>query len=125
MNDRDDPLKHVAGIIDRNPDLKRAYERLAPRYEVINQLIQERLRAGITPTELARRMGVRPAVLYRIIGGETSPRLDELVAVADALDCDLDVNVKPRRQANAARSNGARSDANSARTSKAGATITT
>ncbi len=92
-------LEHLAEMRARNPELQVEYERLGPRFAVIDQLIEARQRAHLTQRELAARLGVSQAVIGRLEGGKHSPRIDTLAQVAAALGCELDVRVRRRRKA--------------------------
>lgn len=84
-------------MLARNPKLKAEYDKLGPRYEVINALISARRKGGLSQSDLARRMGVQPNVISRLESAEHSPRLDTLVAAAAAIGCDLRVQFVRRR----------------------------
>lgn len=43
----------------------------------------------ISQGELSRRAGIRPETVSRYVGGQT-PRLPELLAIADVLECSID-----------------------------------
>jgi ribosome-binding protein aMBF1 (putative translation factor) len=68
-----------------NPRLRQEYERLGPRYETISALVAAREKLGLSQSEVARRMGVRPHVISRLESALHSPRIDTLAAYADAL----------------------------------------
>ena len=74
-----------------NPRLKQEYEKLAPRYEAIGALVAARERLGVSQSELARRMGVRPHVISRLESALHSPRIDTLAAYAAALGLKMKV----------------------------------
>lgn len=84
-----------------DPELREEYERLAPRFAAISALIGARQRAGVSQSELARRMGVSPGVISRLESGEHSPRLDTIAEAAAALGCELRVQFKrqPKKKA--------------------------
>lgn len=88
-----DALAHIRELIERNPDLKAEYERLGPRWEAIKEILRARDRAGISNSELARRMGVSQAVVSRLLSGEHSPRLDTVAAAAKALGCRIEIRL--------------------------------
>ncbi|MBI5482172.1 MAG: helix-turn-helix transcriptional regulator [Deltaproteobacteria bacterium] len=57
---------------------------------------QARERAGLTQAALAERAGVTDETIGRLERGAFEPALSTLVAVADALDVDLDSLVRPK-----------------------------
>ena len=81
-------MKHrdyVAAREARDPAFKAAREALRPDYERQRALIQARLAAGLTQQELAERLGKSQSVVARLESGKHPPRLDTLIAVANAL----------------------------------------
>jgi ribosome-binding protein aMBF1 (putative translation factor) len=88
-----------------NPKLREEYDRLGPRFEIINALIAGREKQGLTQSEVAARMGVRPHVVSRLESALHSPRLETLVAYARALGFDLRVGLS-RSTGKGARGNG-------------------
>ena len=92
-----------------NPRLRDEYDKLGPRFEAIGALVRAREQQGITQSELARRMGVRPHAISRIESALHSPRLDTLAAYANALGLELKVGVRrsaPVQQSGARRRAG-------------------
>ena len=81
---RTDALAHLSGMRAGDPGLQAEYERLGPRFELIDGLIRARKRAGINQGELARRMGRSQAVVSRLESAEHSPRLETLREYAEA-----------------------------------------
>lgn len=77
----------------RNPELKREYERLAPRYSVISQLIAGRIKKGITQKELARQMGTTQSSIARLEGGDINPSLGFLEKIASVMGYRLSVQL--------------------------------
>ena len=82
-----------------NPDLKREYDRLGPRFETLSKLIDARERMRISQSELARRMDVPPNVVSRFESAQHSPRLDTIIAYAQALGYDFTVSLKKQPKA--------------------------
>lgn len=77
----------------RNPELKREYEKLAPRYSVISQLIAGRIKKGITQKELARQMGTTQSSIARLEGGDINPSLGFLEKIASVMGYKLSVQL--------------------------------
>jgi transcriptional regulator with XRE-family HTH domain len=89
--------KFLERLRGEHPEVQAEYDRLGPRYAVIDALIAARLREQITQSELAARMGVRQPVVARLESGENSPKIDTLAEAAEALGCELVVTFKRRR----------------------------
>jgi len=59
--------------------------------DVLNTLDQERIRQGLSKSDLARRAKLQPAAVRRIFSGDSNPTLSTLSALAQALRCDVNV----------------------------------
>lgn len=55
--------------VDRDPAFKCEYDRLAPRYAVISEMIATRIKKGVTQKELAKRVGTTQSSIARLEGG--------------------------------------------------------
>jgi len=60
------------------------------------QVAEERVRRGLTQAELAALCGTTQSAVARLERGARPPRLDTLLRIANALDCELDVRLRPR-----------------------------
>lgn len=60
------------------------------------QIEGERDRHGLTQAELAELCGTTQSAVARLERGTRPPRLDTLLRIANALDCELDVRLRPR-----------------------------
>jgi ribosome-binding protein aMBF1 (putative translation factor) len=82
--------------------LERLRERLAHAEEgwlfaQIAEAVAERRRArGLSQAELAERCGTTQSAIARLEGGGRPPRIDTLLRLANALDCDLVVELRAR-----------------------------
>jgi transcriptional regulator with XRE-family HTH domain len=63
------------------------------------QVSAERARRGLTQVELAALCGTTQSAVARLERGDRPPRLDTLLRIANALDCELDVRLRPRTEA--------------------------
>jgi DNA-binding XRE family transcriptional regulator len=76
----------------------KAYEDLAPEYEVISQLLKARTRAGLTQDVVAERMGTTKSAVSRLEGsGKHAPSLLTLRKYAKAVGCELQVRLVPQK----------------------------
>lgn len=78
----------------RNPEFKREYEKLTPRYAVISELIAARLKRGITQKELAIKMGTTQSSIARLEGGNINPSLAFLEKIASVMGYSLTVQLR-------------------------------
>lgn len=70
MSTRHDRLKRR---MLANPAVRKAYEAMRPEFELAQELIAARARAGLTQAEVARRMGAAPSVVTRLESGRHWP----------------------------------------------------
>jgi transcriptional regulator with XRE-family HTH domain len=60
--------------------------------------VAERRRAlGLSQTDLGDLVGTTQSAIARLESGCRPPRIDTLLRIAEALDCDLAVELRPRR----------------------------
>jgi transcriptional regulator with XRE-family HTH domain len=86
---------------------KRALERLQERIRtadrgwffaaVAGQVADRRQAKGLSQRELAELVGTTQSAIARLERGGRPPRIDTLLRIADALDCELVVELRPRR----------------------------
>jgi len=89
-----------------DPDYRQAYEEARERIDQIDSVIRalddRREELDLTKAELARRAGVKPEAIRRLFSAEKpNPTLTTLVALAGALD--LEIQPIPRRGTSATR----------------------
>lgn len=82
----------------RDPEFRAEYEALEPEYKLASALIQLRLSKGLTQEELAKKIHTKQAGIARLESGSSLPSLSTVKRVAEALDADLDITVRPRSQ---------------------------
>lgn len=93
-----DARQHLRELRERDPELQAEYERLAPRYDLVRQLIHARKKANLTQRELGERVGVSKNVITRLESGEHTPRLETAQEVAKALGYRLEVKLVKERK---------------------------
>ncbi len=77
---------------------KRAYDALELEYQVVNQLLKARSRAGLTQDIVAERMGTTKSAVSRLeSAGKHAPSLATLKRYASAVGCDLQVRLVPQK----------------------------
>ena len=67
-----------------NPKVKAEYDALAPEFEISAELLKARLRAGLSQSELAARMGTSQSTIARLENGQTLPSTKTLLRYAQA-----------------------------------------
>lgn len=75
-----------------------AYEALELEYQVVNQLLTARTKAGLTQDAVAERMGTTKSAISRLeSAGKHTPSLDTLKRYAEAVGCELQVKLVPQK----------------------------
>lgn len=87
------PFDKLKGRLLANPEVKAEYETLAPEFEISDQLVKARLRAGLSQTELAARMGTSQSAIARLESGLTLPSAKTLLRYAQATGSKLQVRL--------------------------------
>lgn len=76
-----------------NEEFKKEYERLAPRYAFISQLIEARTKKGWTQKKLAQEIGTKQSAIARLEGGNINPTIDFLEKIALVLGARLTIQL--------------------------------
>ena len=75
----------------------RARDEFRAVYRALGERIaQERARRSLSQRELAELTGTTQSAIARLERGWRAPRLDTLLRVANALDCALELDLRPR-----------------------------
>ena len=65
--------------------------------QIAEQVANRRRERGLSQADLAALVGTTQSAIARLERGGRPPRIDTLLRIADALDCELVVDLKPRR----------------------------
>jgi transcriptional regulator with XRE-family HTH domain len=86
--------------------LERLRERLAHAGDdgwffarIAEQVVDRRRALGLSQAELAELTGTTQSAIARLESGGRPPRIDTLLRIANALDCELEVELRPRTKA--------------------------
>jgi DNA-binding Xre family transcriptional regulator len=63
---------------------------------IADQVAARRLERGLSQRELAELTGTTQSAIARLEAGGRPPRIDTLLRIANALDCELVVELRPR-----------------------------
>lgn len=77
----------------QNKEFKKEYEKLAPRYALISQLIAARTQKGLTQKELAKKAGTRQSAIARLESGNINPSLGFIEKLASVLGLKLTIQL--------------------------------
>ena len=101
-------LGTMAARSHREPKLplERPLERLRERIatgdrgwffaQIAGKVSERRATMGLSQRELAELVGTTPSAIARLERGGRPPRIDTLLRIAEALDCELLVELVPR-----------------------------
>jgi DNA-binding XRE family transcriptional regulator len=73
------------------PGVRKEYERLEPRYEVIKKLIELRIKNEMTQKQLAKKLNTKQASISRFESGNVNPTVDFMLMVSQALGKKLNI----------------------------------
>jgi predicted transcriptional regulator len=76
-----------------NPEIRAEYDALAPEFEISNELLKARLRAGLSQVELASLMGTSQSAIARLESGQTLPSTKTLIRFAEATGSKIQVRL--------------------------------
>ena len=79
----------------KDPDYKAGYDALEEEFRLAHALIEARTRAGLSQTQLARRMKTSQSYVARIEGGKVRPSTDALERFAQATGTRLRITFEP------------------------------
>lgn len=78
----------------KDKEVAKEYERLKPRYQLISQLIEARIRHGLTQEQLAKKIGTKQSAIARVESGNANPSISFLEKIAAAMGSKLIIQVK-------------------------------
>lgn len=70
---------------------------------IATQVAEQRRARGLSQAELAALVATSQSAIARLESGGRPPRIDTLLRIADALDCELEVELRPRTTAGGGR----------------------
>jgi predicted transcriptional regulator len=79
-----------AELLD-NQEIRREYEALNPKYEIIRRLIIQRNKLRMSQAQLARKVGVKQPAICRFETGNSNATLNTFIKVARALDLNIEL----------------------------------
>ena len=98
-----------AGLLKR-PGIRKEYDALKPRYNIIHTIIERRNQLQISQARLAEIVGTKQPAISRLETGAYNTTLSTFFKVANVLDLDISLKVRsrdrgacpgPRRRGNA------------------------
>jgi len=84
-----------AGLLKR-PGIRKEYEALQPKYDMICSLIKRRNQLRLTQRELAKIVGTQQPAISRLEKGDYNTTLSTFFKVAHALGLDISLKVREK-----------------------------
>ena len=81
----------------KDPAFRKEYEALETEYKLAAALIRLRLKKGLTQAQLAELLNTKQESIARLESGSSLPSLSTVKRVANALDAELEINLRPRQ----------------------------
>ena len=78
----------------KNKAFAKEYKDLEPRYQLISQLIDARIKKGLTQAALAKKIGTKQSAIARIEAGNANPSVAFLEKLVSAMDSKLSIQIK-------------------------------
>ena len=80
-------------LFKKDSKFKKAYDELAPRYELISKAIDARLKSKMTQEEVAKKKGTTKSSISRFESGNYNPTIDFLIRLSNALGKKFKVSI--------------------------------
>jgi transcriptional regulator with XRE-family HTH domain len=85
----------VALKLKENPDFRKAEREIRPYFDLVVEIINQRVRLGLSQKELAEKAGTHQSRISKIESAELDVRLSTLIEIAEALECELEIRLLP------------------------------
>jgi DNA-binding XRE family transcriptional regulator len=82
----------------KKESIRKAYEALRPKYDIIASLIERRNQLHISQAQLAKIIGTKQPAISRLEKGDYNTTLSTFFKVAKALQLDISLTAKPKNQ---------------------------
>lgn len=82
----------------KKPEIRKEYEALQPKYDMIRSLIERRNQLRISQKQLAEIVGTKQPAISRLEKGDYNTTLSTLFKVADALDLDISLQARTKTE---------------------------
>lgn len=79
----------------KNPDYKEAYDESRMEFEIAKEVIETRMKSGLSQEELAALMSTSQSAIARLESGVSLPSLRTLTKLAAATNTHIEIHFKP------------------------------
>ena len=90
-------LQELTNELMHDPAFRKEYESLQPEIDITRAILDARIRAGMTQSELSVKSGISQADISRLEKGTRNPSIALLKRLADALDSTLRIEFVPKK----------------------------
>lgn len=90
-------LQELTNELMQDPEFKKEYEALQPDMDITRAILDARIKAGMTQTELSEKSGISQADICRLEKGTRNPSIALLKRLAEAMDSTLRIEFIPRK----------------------------
>jgi DNA-binding XRE family transcriptional regulator len=80
----------------KNPEFVKEYKALEPEFKLAANLISLRLAKRLTQEDLAKMLNTKQESIARLENGGSLPSLSTMKKLAEALDAELEINLRPK-----------------------------
>ena len=90
-------LQNLTEELMEDPEFKLEYEAIQPEMDIKRAILNARIQAGLTQTQLSEKSGISQADICRLEKGTRNPSLSILKRLADALNTTLKIEFVPKK----------------------------
>ena len=93
-------LQELTKELMMDPEFKKEYEALQPEMDIKRAILDARINAGLTQSELSEKSGISQADISRLEKGTRNPSLALLKRLAEAMNTTLRIEFIPKKKIN-------------------------
>ena len=90
-------LQELTNELMKDKEFKKEYELIQPEIDITRAILEARIQAGLTQSQLSERSGISQADISRLEKGTRNPSLALLKRLADAMDSTLRIEFVPKK----------------------------
>ena len=91
-------LQKLKNELMADPEFRKEYEALQPEMNIKKAILDARIRAGLTQTQLSEKSGISQADICRLEKGTRNPSIALLQRLAAATDSTLRIEFVPNKR---------------------------
>ena len=90
-------LQELTNELMQDEEFRREYEALQPEMDITRALLDARIQAGLTQSQLSERTGISQADISRLEKGTRNPSPSLLKRLAEAMNSTLRIEFVPKK----------------------------